>query len=252
MRRLLIITAVMSLAGAGIASAAGGGTATVTLTPSTASAPAGIAISLAGLSGNSGLPSSVAVLLQPGFTASARSLPVLCTAQQSQSNGCPSTTQIGTGSVGATFLGESLTVPINLFLAAPVEPGDIAAVILSGTLDGINLTISGRLFVPAQGGLELLLSSFPSEPVTLDSLTLSGQASQTVTTTVIKRVTKTITTGKGKHKHKKKIKKKVKKTIKTVYSLITNPSTCTGAWTGTATLTYSSGTYALPFSVACT
>jgi hypothetical protein len=248
MRRLLIITAVMSLAGAGIAAAAGGGTATTTLTPSKASAPAGITISLTGLSGFSGLPSSVAVLLQPGFIASAKSVPVLCTTEQWQSNGCPSTSQIGTGSVGATFLGSSLTVPIKLFLATPLQPGDIAAVILSGSLDGINLTISGHLLVPAQGGLELLLSSFPSEPVTLDSLTLSARASHTKTVT--KRVTETVTTGTGKNKHKHK--KKVKKTIKTVYPLITNPSTCKGTWTGTATLTYASGTDSLPFSVACT
>jgi hypothetical protein len=249
-RRLLIITAIVTLGGAGVASAAG--TATTVLTPNTASAGSGLTLALTGLTGFSGLPSAVAVVLQPGFAASAKSVSVLCTPQQWPSSACPPASQVGTGAVGVSLFGSPLTVPIKLFLGDPMESGDIASVILSGSLDGTNLTIAGRLFVPAQGGLELLLPGFPNEPVDLDSLVLAVQSSQTVTKVVIKRVTKIVTTGHGKHKHKHKVKKKVKKTIKTVYSLITNPSTCSGTWTGTATLTYSSGTDSLPISASCT
>jgi hypothetical protein len=141
---------------------------------------------------------------------------------------------------------------VTLFLGEPLDPGDIAAVVMSGMLDGTPLTVSGRLLVPAQGGLELLFSPFPSVPVTLNSLSISFGASQTVATTVTKTVTKTVFTGKGKHRHKKKIKRKVKKTVRTVYSLITTPSSCSGTWTGTATLTYTTGSIPLAVSAPCT
>ena len=250
-RRLLIITAMVTLVGAASAAAADADTAATTLTPTKVSSPSALSISITGLSG-SGLPSSVALLLQPGFTSSIRSVPVLCTASQSSSSSCPAASQIGTGSVGVSFLTSPLTVALKLYLGSPLQAGDIASVVLSGSLYGINLTISGRLFVPAHGGLELLLSSFPSEPVTLDSLSISAQASQTVSKTVTKTVTRTVTRGKGKHKHKHKIKKKVKKTTRTVYSVITDPSKCTGMWTGTATLTYTSSSDTLPLTAACT
>ena len=128
------------------------------------------------------------------------------------------------------------------------------------SLSGTTLTVAGRLFVPAGGGLELLLSKFPSEPVTLDYLSISAAGTQTTTSTVTKTVTTTVTKfvfkGKGKHRHKvkvkHKVKRKVKTTTKTLSSVITNPSLCTGTWTGTATLTYSSGQDILPLAAACT
>jgi len=243
----------MALGAAGTATAQSGTAATV-LTPSTVSSGSALSIAITGISGFSGLPSSVALTLQPGFTSSIKSVSALCTSTQSGSNGCPAASQIGTGAVGVSFFGSPTTVLLKLYLGDPIQPGDIASVILSGSLDGINLTVSGRLFVPPGGGLELLLSSFPSEPVTLDALSVSMYASRTVTKTIITRVTKTVFTGKGKHRHKHKVHKKVKKKIKTVYSAITNPSTCTstGAWTGTAIFTYSSGTDQLPLTAICT
>lgn len=255
MRTLTIIVVLGTLASAGTASAAGGGAVSATLTPNNASAASSASVAITGVGGNSGLPSSIDLVLQPGFTSSALSVPVLCTASQASSNSCPSASQIGTASAAATYLLVPLTGSLNVFLGDPVSAGDIASVIMSGSLYGMNLSLSGRLLVPAQGGLELLISSFPSLPITLDSLSLNVGATQTsnrtVGTTVIKY--RWVTTGKGKHKrrHKKTIKKRVKKTITTQYSLIGNPPTCTGSWAGTATLTYASGADTLPFSMPC-
>ncbi|MDQ6778348.1 MAG: hypothetical protein M3071_19490 [Actinomycetota bacterium] len=253
MRRLslLIITALMILGGVGTAQAAG--TGTLSLTPNRVSAASSLSVSLTGLSaGFSGLPSSVALTLQPGFASSTKSVSVLCTASQSSSSSCPDASKIGTGSVGIDFFGSPFMVPLKIYLGDPLQTGDIASVILSGSLSGTTVTVSGRLFAPAAGGLELLLSGFPSVPVTLDSVTITASGTQTVPKTVTKTVTKIRFTGKGKHRQRHKHKHKVTKTTKTIYSVITNPSTCTGMWTGNATLTYSGSQNVLPLSAPCT
>jgi hypothetical protein len=256
----LIVTVATALAaalgGASMAQAATGA-ATATLTPSKVSAASSAAISITGVgtfstSGLAGLPSSVELLLQPGFASSAKSVSIPCAASQASTNTCPSASKIGSGSVGLSLFGTPITVPVTLYLGPPLQAGDIASVILIGTFQGANLNISGRLFTPAQGGLEVLLSSFPSIPLTLNSLSVSLYAAQTVTTTTTKTVIRTVFTGKGKHRHKKKVKKKIKKSVKTVYSLITNPPTCSGTWTGSAILTYTSGSDILPLSAPCT
>jgi hypothetical protein len=252
-RRLLIITVAMTVAmlgGAGAASAAG--TASVTLTPSKAKAASSAALSITGVTGFSTLPISVDLLLQPGFTSSANSVTTLCMATQAASNSCPPASAIGTGSVGVSFFGSPTTVPVNLFLGPPSQPGDTASVILIGSVGGTSIDISGRVFTPAQGGVEVLLSGFPSLPVTLNSFAISLAASRSVSRTVTKTVIKKVFVGKGKHRHKKKVKRKVKTTVTTVYSLITNPSTCSGAWTGTATLTYTAGSDVFPLGTPCT
>jgi hypothetical protein len=249
----LIITALMALGGAGIAEAAGGGSATMTVTPTKASSPSSLTVAVTGLSGFSGLPSSVTLLL-PGFTSSAKALPVLCTASQSSANNCPAASEIGTGSVGISLFGSPTTVPLKLYLGDPLQTGDIASVILSGSLAGSSLAVSGRLFVPAEGGgIELLLSGFPSGlPVTLTSLSITAEGHQNVTTTVKKKVTTVSFTGKGKHKRKHTKHHTVTTKTTATYSVITNPSSCTGMWTGTATFTYPMGENALPLSAACT
>jgi hypothetical protein len=253
-RRLLTITVattVAMLGGATVASAAGG-TATVTLTPAKVKAASSAALSISGVTGFSTLPISVDLLLQPGFTSSVNSVSALCMATQAASNTCPTASAIGTGSVGVSFFGSPTNVPVTLFLGPPSQPGDTASVILIGSVGGTSIDISGRIFTPAQGGVEMLLSGFPSLPVTLDSFAITLAASRSVSRTVTKTVIKKVFVGKGKHRHKKKVKRKVKTTVTTVYSLITNPSTCSGAWTGTATLTYTTGSDVLPLSTPCT
>ena len=249
-----MITAAMSVAmlgGATVASAANG-TATVTLTPAKVKAASSASLSIAGVTGFSTLPISVDLLLQPGFTSSANSVSTLCMATQAASNTCPPASAIGTGSVGVSFFGSPTTVPVNLFLGPPSQPGDIASVVLIGSVGGTSINISGRMFTPAQGGVEVLLSGFPSLPVTLNSFAFSLAASRSVSSTVTVTVFKKVLVGKGKHRHKKRVKRKVKKTVSTVYSLITNPSSCSGAWTGTASLTYTTGSDSLPISTPCT
>jgi hypothetical protein len=109
---------------------------------------------------------------------------------------------------------------------------------------------AARLFVPRGGGVELLISRFPSlsgalalvKP-TITSMSLSAKAIRTVTV-------KVPPTNK-KHKGRKHHKKARPRTVRLTYSLIMNPPTCTGAWTGSVSATFSAGSVQLPFSAPC-
>jgi hypothetical protein len=183
----------------------------------------------------------MSVTVQNGFTSSIKAVKVLCTASQAASQSCPGQSLVGNGQLvaTATALGQ-VTVPLTLALGAPSQAGDISTVFIYGKLGTFPLGISARLFKPAAGGLELLTGAFPAPPipgvsVTLDSLSLNAHAKQIVV--------KKVKVGKGKHKKTKK--------ITTVYSLLTNPPTCNGTWTGSVSATFSSGTVTLPLSVPC-
>jgi hypothetical protein len=233
----ITVAGVLALAGA---AAATDGTVTTTLTPNKAGAPTAATVTVSGLSAPAGVPSSIVLTVQNGFTSSLKAVPVLCSSTAAT---CPADSQIGSGSLTATALGQTVTVPVKLFLGAPQQPGDISSVIVNGS---DNLHATGRVFTPAGGGLELLLdtSSLGSLPVTIQGLSLSAHATQTKVKkkTIIKRV------GKPGHKHKKKIVKRTK----VVYSVLKNPPSCTGTWTGSLTLNYASGPITLPLSTPCT
>lgn len=227
---MLSLTGLAVLAGAAGAAAATG-TINVSVTPNAASARSELAVSVTGpFSSASGLPTGVQINVQNGFAASARSVAALCTASQARSNSCPSNSRIGSGqaTATATLIGQ-VTVPLTLYLGAPQQSGDIASVVVVGTVSGSSAHATGRLFRPVGGGLELLFSSLPSFnipagiTVTLDNLSLNAKAIRTITKTV------------KHHKHKHK--------IKSHYSLITNPSNCaSGHWSGQVTVSFANGT----------
>lgn len=229
---------------AGTASAAGG-SISASVSPNKAKARSGLTISAAGpFSGVSGLPTSIQINVQKGFATSAKSVKTLC----SDTSACPSESQIGSGEAQATGsdLGLSIpvTIPLTLYLAKPIQGGDIAAVVLVEKVSvpafptlGGTYTETGRLF-GSNGGLEILFSTLPTislpagATVTLNSLDLSAKKVRSVT-------------------------KKVKKHHKTVnvtthYSLITNPGSCPhGSWTGSFKITFETGSFSHSVSIPC-
>jgi hypothetical protein len=211
-----------------------------TLTPNKVSKSSTLTISANGPFSFSGLPKSAELLVQKGFKSSAKSVPVLCTNAQASSITCPTKSKVGSGTAVATgtfgAFSQQDTIALSLFLGVRQQQHDIASVVVVGQDSVFHATLHGvgRLF-KTSGGLELLFSQFPSvsslpsgTSVTLNSLDLKAGASRTVTK------------GKGKHKHK------------VHYALITNPPTCSGQWTGSFTLTFSSGTFSKALSAACT
>lgn len=238
--------ALTSMVLAGTAAAASAPTLTATVTPNKAGAATGFSISIPGPL-PAGVPSTLSFTAQSGFTTDGvKAVSTLCTLTQAQGDACPAGSVIGSGSAGTNIVG---TLNFTLAVGAP-QGGDIATVFLIGKLLGATIALPGALSTPAGGGLQLVVSGFPTTVpgLSLTSLQLSAKGTNTVTTYTKKKVT----TGKG----KKKKTKTVKVAHKTVYSVLRNPTTCpsTGMWTGSVSATYAAptGTVTLPFTAACT
>jgi hypothetical protein len=226
------------------ASALSPGQVSATLSPNKIKASSKLSVMAQGpFPGVSGLPSSLALFAQRGFKSDARSVATKCTAQQAGSSQCPAGSKIGNGSATAQVqtnvgLGSgTYTVPFTLFLGPAQQSGDIASVVLQGsvTLPVVGtqkLSTTGRLFkVAGTYGLELLFANFPTimlptgvtATITLNQLSFSASASR-----VVKKTVKV-------HGKKKKVKVR--------YSLITNPPTCgkSKTWSAKVVVTFPSG-----------
>jgi hypothetical protein len=124
-------------------------------------------------------------------------------------------------------------VNFTLYLGRPRHAGDIESVVVIGSDTALHLTAKGgaRVFKDSAGGLELLFDQFPTLQgaptgitATLNSVSLTAGAKRTV----------------------------FKRGKKVTYSLLTNPSTCKGMWTGTAIVTFpNQSPSSFPFSAAC-
>jgi hypothetical protein len=227
MRKALALSAVITLAFAAAAVAAGP-TVQVTVTPDTPSAHSTLKISATGPFSQSGLPKSLKLTAQKGFQSSAKSVPVLCNSRSSKvtsnsPNPCPAQSKIGSGKVVANVsfpIPSTQTAPFTLYLGKPRQTGDIASIVLSGTVAGMTENVVGRLFKASDGSIEILFKKLPSAPsgvtITFKRLSLSAHA------------------------------------VNGTHSLITNPPSCSrGHWTGSFTLTFSSGKFSKNTSIPC-
>lgn len=241
MRRLLAVSAVTMMCLGATPAVAGNGSVHVTLTPDRPSAASTLEVNAQGpfKQPTSGQVTSVRLEVQRGFESSRKSVAVLCSSTQAQSGGCPSESQIGSGSALVTGQANGVsgqdTINFKLFLAVPEQAGDIASVVIEGSDTVFHRSghTRGRLFAPKSGGLVLLFkvgaSSAPQgAKITLDRLTLKAGAMRTV---VLRR-----------HGRRRQVS----------YSLIRNPPTCTGSWQAAVVVTFSSGPPdRRPVAVAC-
>jgi hypothetical protein len=250
MRRASGVTILVVLLMAGPASASVSGAVSAQLTAAKVggspvrapkvSTPVGLSVGVSGLSGFTGLPTSVQLQLQRGFTSTVlKALSARCTSSQATAQDCPVKSQVGTGSMIFSLSGLTLTMPIGLFAGAPSQAGDIATIYFDAKValgaSSIPLSIPARLFTPKGGGVELLADL--NVPASLESIAAASTVqSLKLSTGVSRSVTKTVT---GKRKHK------------TTYSLLTTPSKCSGKWTGSAALVFANGTFDQAFSAAC-
>jgi hypothetical protein len=236
MRKRLLLVPLAASTCAAVAAAATG-TVTVTLKPNEVSAASAATVIAKGpFPTVSGFPKSAMLEVQDGFKSSAKSVAVLCTNADEKSGNCPSKSKVGSGSANVTgtysFFTQQDTIELALFLGVPRHSGDIASVEVEGhdTDFGQSAHVVGRLFVPHEGGLELLFSQLPTfkapagTKITLNKLTLTAHAVRTVAS--------------GAH------------TVR--YSLIKNPATCNGHWSGSVKVTFTSGSLSRSLSVACT
>lgn len=214
-------TGIAALAVPAVALAASGPTIKASVSPNTPKAKSTLKLSAKGPFNQTGLPTTLQLNLQKGFSTSAKSVTQLCDTSSvppTGSTGCPAASQIGSGTAQLSFMGSSFPVALALYLGNKQQSGDIASVILSETFPGPNeANTVGRLFKTSTGQIELLFESLPPGPFTLNSIKFSAHAVN------------------GKN------------------SLVKNPSTCPKShhWSGRFTLGFTSGTVSKKLKIAC-
>ena len=151
------------------------------------------------------------------------------------------------------FINQDISATLDVFLADPVQPGDLASAVVLISGAGLSRAVRTRLLAPPTGpiGYELRLEGIaaavpavPGVTLTLSSLTLDLGARRKVTKTTTKRVR---VTRKGK---RVTVRRKVKRRV--TYNLVTNPKTCTGAWAVRLTVRVAGADRVRDIGVPCT
>ncbi|MEA2221212.1 MAG: hypothetical protein QOJ35_3838 [Solirubrobacteraceae bacterium] len=206
------------------------------LTPNTAGAPSRVHVEVSGLAPEvaGSLPESVTLGVQRGFALDARAVAVRCAGAALTSGQCPAASRIGSGQAvvhASGFLNQDIPATIAIFLADPVQPGDVASAVVVISAASLSRAVRTRLVAPPTGpfGYELRLEgiaaavpTFPGVSFTLKSLSLDLGAGRQVTKTTYKRVRVT------RHGRRVTVRRKVKRRV--TYTLLRNPKTCAGAW----------------------
>lgn len=198
-------------------------------------------------------PKGVRLDVQPGFKFDVKAVAERC---KPTADKCPDASKIASGTASAAInllgLDNAVNATLTAYLAAPQQSGDLAGIVLKAEVPsfGRSLTSTGRVLKTAGGGLQLRFddviggAAVPAGvQVALKQMSLTAGASRTVTTTKTKKKKVKV---KG---SKRKVTKKVKVKVRTKHHLLTNPRTCSGTWTGTATVALSDGSER-PFPVA--
>ncbi|HUR85198.1 MAG TPA: hypothetical protein VMY78_07625 [Solirubrobacteraceae bacterium] len=221
-----------------LASSASGQDTTITggLTPNTPGDGSRVHVALGGgapeIAG--ALPESIALGVQRGFVLDVRAVGARCSGDAVTSGACPAKSRIGSGQAvvhASGLVNQDIPATLDVFLADPVQAGDLASavVVISGA--GLKRAVRTRLLAPSGGpiGYELRLEGIsgavpavPGVSLSLKSLSLDLGARRKVTKTTTKRVR---VTRNGK---RVTVKRKVKRGV--TYNLLRNPKTCNGAW----------------------
>ncbi len=223
MRKPILAVGAVALAIPGVALAASGPTIKAHVKPNTPKAKSTLKVSAKGPFKETGLPTAMQFNLQKGFASSAKSVTALCDPTMVPPvgpSGCPTASQIGSGTATATVSGNPGSLPLTMYLGTKQQPTDIASVVLSATEGPLAANSVGRLFKTSSGQLELLFSDFgvlSGQPGTLHSIKFNAHA----------------VNGKA--------------------SLVKNPKACPKShhWTGTFTLSFTSGTVTKKTKLAC-
>jgi hypothetical protein len=257
MRRITLTTAAALVLLTAAAARAQDTTISGALTPNTPSAGSRVHVEVGGAAPElaGALPESVALGIQRGFAVDVRAVATRCTGAATTSGACPAASRIGVGHAvvhASGLVNQDIPAVIDVFLADPVQSGDVASavVVISGA--GLSRAVRTRLLAPATGpiGYELRLegiaSAVPAVPgvsLSLRSLSLDIGARRKVTKTTTKRVR---VTRNGK---RVTVKRKVKRRV--TYNLLRNPKTCSGAWAVRLTVRVAGTDRVRDVSVAC-
>lgn len=168
-----------------------------------------------------GMPSSIEVTFQSGFTSTATTaVTALCTATEAASSRCPPDSNAGHGELDVTAGGRLRKVQLLVWIGPPLQRHDIASLVMTGSALGKRVTETARVLTgPGGGGLELLTTplTFPAA-AQFDTLSLTAG---------------------------------MQRTARSISSVITNPPACQGQWTGQGTVTFPNGTFSQALTIPC-
>ncbi len=255
--RAVLVAAVVLLAGPPATAVAvdPGAPVSARLDPSVAGARSHLLVEAHGRPYDGRSPSAVVLAVQRGFRLDPRAAAARCTAQQANDLACPETSRIGRGSATVTASGvlvpggaEDFQATLGFFVGSTPHAGDLAAVVVTVSEPKTNTrrALTGRVVRVPDGpfGYELRFDGPgqamgalpPGVTVELKSLQVDVGAQRTVThTSRVKRHGRTV-----------RVRRRV------TYALVTNPSTCAGAWTGELRASFADGsTEKTALSVPC-
>jgi hypothetical protein len=257
MRRITITTTAALILVLAASARAQDSTISGGLTPNTPSAGSRVHVQVSGTAPElaGALPDSISLGVQRGFAFDPRAVAVTCTGPALSSGACPPASRIGTGQAvvhASGLINQDIPATLDIFLADPVQAGDVASAVVLVSGAGLSRAVRTRLLAPATGpvGYELRLegiaAAVPAVPgVTfgLQSLSLDLGARRKVTKTTTKHVR---VTRNGK---RVTVRRKVKKRV--TYDLLRNPKTCTGAWGVRLTVTVAGADRVRTIAVPC-
>jgi hypothetical protein len=211
-------------------------TITGVLTPNTAGAGSRVHVEVNGAAPEiaGSLPESISLGVQRGFALDVRAVAVTCTGPALTSGACPAASRIGTGQAvvhASGLVNQDIPATLDVFLADPVQPGDVASAVVLISGAGVSRAVRTRLLAPTSGpiGYELRLEgiaaavpAIPGVSFALRSLSLDLGARRKVTKTTHKRVRVT------RNGRRVTVRRTVKKRV--TYDLLRNPKTCSGQW----------------------
>jgi hypothetical protein len=172
--------------------------------------------------------------VERGFAFDARAVAARCAGAALRSGACPAESRIGSGQAvvhASGLLNQDIPGAIDVFLADPVEAADVASAVVLISGAGLSRAVRTRLVAPATGpigyelrieGIAAAVPAFPGVSFSLRSLSLDLGARRRVTKTATKRVRV------KRHGRRVTVRRKVRRRV--TYSLLRNPTTCSGAW----------------------
>lgn len=226
------------------------GDVSVTLDPAVAGKASQLSVVARGQAVSSGQqsPKSLSLRVLRGFRIDPRSRAARCSADQARAFECPKESRIAVGAaVGeatvAPFPPIAFTASIEAFVARPVQPGDIAGIVVQvrepksgrqGSITGRLLRLSGDAIF----GTELRFDDIglggdipPGASIRIDRFELRVEAHRTVRR--VRTVKRRVTTSSGTRVQRRR------EVTTTRYDLITNPLECAGSWAYQVRATFS-------------
>ena len=258
MRRITLTTTTALLLALAASAQAQDTTISGGLTPNTAGAGSRVHVDVAGAAPElaGALPDSIVLGVQRGFALDVRAVATRCTGAAATSGQCPADSRIGTGQAvvhASGLVNRDFPAQLDVFLADPVQQGDVASAVVLVSGAGISRAVRTRLVAPASGpvGYELRLEgiagavpAIPGVTLSLSSLSLDIGARRKVTKTTHKRVRVT------RNGRRVTVRRKVRRRV--TYDLLRNPKTCNGTWAVQLTVRVAGADHVRDIGVACT